>query len=393
MTRTPPLPALPWPPPPGRRHVLTGLACSAVGVSHKARADATIDPALVDIRRYVYIPGTATPDATIIDTETARIVGSLPTGVVARQAVVSRDTATLIATDGQSAAVSLVNVFTGVVRRVGLPMPARRLTVGTNGRLVAAIDPAGGAIAIVNLDSDRVGTVITGLPPLRDVMFGASDEVLYVAATGLAGVGVIDVAQGRLSHEIATFPPAGGGVASLARTPDGRNILAQPQGGGPISILDPEQRKPVAQLQAGIGSAGMFPSGTGSYLLVPDSTNATLTVFRSGRTDQPITLPGATGVIGAYSAWLDSIAFMPSAERNSVLVYNLDKMRLVDEIALHGTPVRGAVTPDSRTLYVPVLDPPQVVAVDGATQRVVARFDLPGPPLAALVAGGWGVCH
>jgi len=33
------------------------------------------------------------------------------------------------------------------------------------------------------------------------------------------------------------------------------------------------------------------------------------------------------------------------------------------------------------------------VAVAGDMRRVHATFDLPGPPLAALVAGGWGICH
>jgi hypothetical protein len=378
----------------GRRSVLAGVAC-AIGVGVSTWARATIEPALFDIRRYVYAPSATTPDVTVIDAEADRIVGNLNIGIVARQVVVSRETATLIATDGQSASVSLVNVVSGVARTVALPTPVSRLTVGTTGRLVAASDPAGGTIALIDLAEDRQDavTLISGLPPLRDVMFGALDTALYVAAKGVDGVGVVDVAQAKLLDEIATAQPTGAGVGALARSLDGRQVLALPLEGGPISVLDPEQRKVVAQIAGGPGTTGVFASGTGNYLLIPDNVDATLSVFRSSRLNDPIALPGAFGVTGVYTAWLDSIAFVPSALRRSVLVYDLDKMRLVDEIALPGMPGAGAVTADSRTLYLPVLDPPRVLAVDGATRRIATSYDLPNRPLATLVAGGWGICH
>jgi DNA-binding beta-propeller fold protein YncE len=286
-----------------------------------------------------------------------------------------------------------VDVFSGSVRKVDLPAPAGRLTVSASGQLVAATDPAGGTIALIDLGSGQVGTRITGLPPLRDAMFGDQDATLYIAAEGIDGIGVIDLGRAALSHEISPIAPTRAGMAALARTPDGRQILAQPQGGGPISVIDPKTHKAVGQLAAGPGTAGMFPSGIGHYLLVPDNVQATLAVFRSADPAHPTVLPGAAGVTGIYTTWLDSVAFMPSAARRSVLLYDLDKLRLADEIALPGTPARGAVTVDSGALYLPILDPPQVLVLDGATRRVTHTFDLASTPLAALIAGGSGLCH
>jgi DNA-binding beta-propeller fold protein YncE len=376
----------------GRRGMLAGLAC-ALGVGVAAKARATTDPALLDITRYVYIPSATTPDVTIIDIETQRIVGNLHAGVVAQQAVVSQDAATLIATDGRSALVSLVDVFAGTARTVVLPTPADRLTVSANGRLVAATHLAGGTIALIDLGDARVKAQITNLPPLRDVMFGDQDKVLYIAAEGLEGIGVVAIDTGRLLHEMSTIAPTHADFAVLARTPDGRRVLAQPQAGGPISLFDPEQDKAIAELNGGPGTAGLFPSETGNYLLVPDNTKATLSVFQFAHLAAPVALPGADGVVGVYTAWLDSVAFMPSTARRSVLVYDLDKMRLANEIKLCGTPVRGAVTPDTRTLYLPSLDPPKIRMIDGDTRRVIASLDLSSPPLMALIAGGAGLCH
>jgi len=375
-----------------RRQLLAGLA-GVVGAGVAARAQAAFDPALLDIRRYVYVPSATTADVTVIDADTGRLVRGLQTGMIARQVVVNRATATLLATDATTAAVSLVDVFTATLRKLALPAPAGRLTVGTSGRLAAASDLAGGTITLIDLNDDRVDTVIAGLPRLRDVMFGAQDTVLYIAAEGIDGIGVIDVAAAKLSQQIATFRPTRAGVAALARTPNGRQILAQPQGGGPISVLDPEQGKPVAQLAAGPGVAGMFPSGTGTFLLLPDNAEATLTVFRAEHLEKPVSLPGAAGMVGVYTAWLDSVAFVASAAGRRLLIYDLDTMKPAGEVALNGVPVQGAVTPDSRTLYLAVRDPPCVVAVDGASRAIAATYDLASPPLTALVAGGWGICH
>jgi DNA-binding beta-propeller fold protein YncE len=375
----------------GRRDLLFGFA-RAIGVGSVTKARAAVP---FDIRRYVYVPSATTPDVTIIDTETNRVAGTLRTGIAARQAVVNRKSATLIATDGTSASVSLVDVVTGAARTVSLPNPAGRLTVGATGSLAAAFDPAGGTIALIGLSDERHDkvTTIRGLPPLRDAMFGDLDTALYIAAEGLGGIGVVDAGQARLMHEITPVEPSRNGFAALARTPNGRQVLALPQDGGPISVLDPERGQPIGRVDAAYGATGMFPSGTGRYLLVPNSVEATLAVFRFEPSGDSVSLPGAAGVTSVYTAWLDSVAFMPSTSEHSVLVYDLDMMRRMDEIVLRGRPGPGAVTPDSRILFLPVLDPPQVVAIDAATRKIAAVFDLAEPPLAALVAGGWGVCH
>jgi hypothetical protein len=370
------------------------MAIAALASPHVGRAAASLqfDAALLDIRRYVFVPSAASPVATVIDTDTDRIVGTLHTDIVARQVEVSRELAKLVATDGISAFLSIVDVFGGTTRRIGLAAPAQRLTLGTTGRFLAAADLAGGTITLIDLVNDRVAGTVGSLPKLRDVMFGDKDAALYIA-TEAPAVGVIDIENVKRLRDLPPLRAFASGVAALTRMPNGRRILARPEGGGPIGVLDVERGEAVDEIDAGPGTAGAFPSGTGIYLLVPDNAQATLAVFRTEKLRDPVALRGAPGVTGVYSAWLDSVAFVPSATRQRVLVYDLDAQSLAGEIALSGTPARGAVTADSRKLYLPVLDPQQVVVVDGESRRITATIDLPHVPLAAIVAGGWGICH
>jgi DNA-binding beta-propeller fold protein YncE len=158
-------------------------------------------------------------------------------------------------------------------------------------------------------------------------------------------------------------------------------------------VLDLEQGKLIAEFDAGTDAAAAVPSGTGTYLLVPNTARPTLAVFRSANLRDPALLKSEAGATSVYTAWLDSVAFVPSEPRRQLLVYDLDAQHLTGEIALPGQPTRGAVTSDSRKLYLPVLDPPAVVVVDGETRQLVATIPLHDTPLAAVVAGGWGICH
>jgi hypothetical protein len=380
-----------------RRLVQVGLSMTASALALRSTADAApsnrLDPAFRDVRRYVFVPGATTALTTIIDADTDSIVETLPTGIVLRQGEVSRELATLVAIDGTAAAVSVIDVFDGTASRIALPAPAQLLTLGTGGRMVAATDLNGGTIMLIDLVQGCVAATISHLPKLRDVMFGDKDLLLYIAAEQSGSVGVIDVETARLVRHIPTLHPTAAGLRSLTRMPNGRRLLAQPQGGGPISVLDAEQGTPVTGIAAGPGAVGAFPSGTGKFVLVPDAAQARLAIFRSDTLHDPVVLPGAPDATGVSSAWLDSVAFMPSRERRRVLVYDLDTLRLAGELPLPGPPTRGAVTSDSRKLYLPITDPPQVVVVDGETRRITASIALPHVPLAALIAGGWGICH
>jgi hypothetical protein len=94
-----------------------------------------------------------------------------------------------------------------------------------------------------------------------------------------------------------------------------------------------------------------------------------------------------------YSAWLDSVAFVASAPRRQLLIYDLDKLRPAGTLGLTGVPGQGGVSADSTKVYIPLSDPAALAVVDGQSRQVVATVPMPATPLAAIVPGGWGLCH
>jgi YVTN family beta-propeller protein len=345
-----------------------------------------------DLGRYVFVLGRDSDGVTVFDSASNTVAANLHIGLRPKQVEISRELSRLVATDGRSSRIAVYDVPTETGKTIDLPIPAERVTLGTSGWLLAVIDTAGGRVAVVDLIKHRVVKAIDGLSGLSDAMFGGQDALLYVATDDSRRISIIDIATARKTGEINTQGDAGQGIKSFARLPDGRRILTLPEAGGQISIVDPEGDGLVGVVDGGQTPSSIIPSGTGKYLLIPDATRSVIGIASGDHFRSTSELGSVPGVSAAYPAWLDSVLFTAGKD-NRIAVYDLDAMRQIDQISLPGPPATGAVTVDSRTLYLPIIDPAKLLVVDGQTRRVMAALDLPASPLAAIVPGGFGICH
>jgi len=347
-----------------------------------------------DVSRFVFVPSAEQSTITVVDAASNEIVGALDIGVSPRQVIISRPEAKLIATDCRSSWFVTLDLPDRRVERVNLPHRAERLTLGANGWLLAIADLAGGRISLFDLRRGGPGRTIDGLPPLRDMLFADQDGYLFVAARDWTGVAVFDVNTGVLTQWIRPFRlSARSDIIAMARTPIGRTVVIRFAGGDPPCIIDVQSRQTIAELGRIAATDGVVPSGTGAFLFVPDNAASTLNVFRGDKPASGTILPASTGMGAVYSAWLDSVAFVASVPRRQLLIYDLDTLRPAGTLDLAGVPGQGGVSADSTKVYVPLIDPAALAVVDGRSRQVVATVPMPGPPLAAIVPGGWGLCH
>ena len=322
------------------------------------------------------------------------VVGALPIGFLQQQVIISRPEAKLIATDGRGSWFVTLDLPDRRIERVNLPHRAERLTLGANGWLLAIADLAGGKISLFDLRRGGLLRTIDGLPPLRDLLFVDQDGYIFVAAKDWTGVAVIDVNTAVLTQWIQPFrASARSGIVAMARTPNGRSVVIRSEGADPPGIIDVHARQTIAELGRLAAADGVVPSGTGAFLFVPDNAAPTLNVFRGDKPALAASLPASTGMGGVYSAWLDSVAFVASAPRRQLLIYDLDRLRPEGTLDLAGVPGQGGVSADSTKVYVPLADPAALAVVDGQSRRIVATVSMPATPLAAIVPGGWGLCH
>jgi DNA-binding beta-propeller fold protein YncE len=216
-----------------------------------------------DVSRYVFVPGRNDRAVAVIEQDTDHVAGTLDLGFIPEQVVVSESTAKLVAIDGTTPRVTIVELASGGRTGIDLAFTPHRLIASTDGYMLAAADLSVGTVAFIELVRGREVSRITGLSSIRDLMFGADAAFLYVAAEDLTGIGVIDVARGKLVEEISVANLRSGDVTGLTRSPSGRTGYVKTRGDAAVSLIDLRNFRPIGRLDAGLDAGKAFPTGTG----------------------------------------------------------------------------------------------------------------------------------
>jgi DNA-binding beta-propeller fold protein YncE len=375
--------------------LVAAAAIVAVESSHDPAALPAAD-AIQDFsvaQRYVFVPSRSTPAIAVIEKDSDRVIGTLESGVIPAQVVVSESVGKLVAIDAASRRMSIVDLKSGTKNDVDLNFAPQRLLNSADGNLVAAADLAGGTVAFIELVREREVSRIAGLPAIRDLLFGADGAFLYVAAEGLNGIGVVDIARGKLIEEITTYGTAPGDVSGLTRSPSGRLGYAKSRDGRAISVLDLSNFRPVRQLDVGRAATKVFPTGFGGYLVVPDNVERTVTVIANSSMSVAAMLKGAAEMTTVYSGWFDTLALVPSRSERKLLIYDLDQLANGGEVSLGGIPGPGAVTPEGTKLYLALEGTHQVAVIDLQKRQLRKTIDVGHEPLAAIMARSFDICH
>jgi DNA-binding beta-propeller fold protein YncE len=345
------------------------------------------------VARYIFIPSRYDPIVTVVERDSDGVVGTLDAGLVPEQVVVSEATRKLVAVDGITRAVSVVDLANGHRLTIDLDFTPHRLIASPDGYVVAAADFSVGSVALVELMRNRVASRMAGLSPIRDLMFGADGAFLYVVAERLDGIGVIDVARGKLIEEIAVSSLRSAEAAGLTRSPSGRMGYVKAQGSRAITLLDLSNFRPVREIEVGRDALKAFPTGFGGYVVVPDNSEQTVTIVANASLTVAGMLKGGAGMTTVHSGWFDTLALVPSATERKLMVYDLDRLSRAPDITLPDSPGPGAVTQDGAKLYLALEDVSKVAVID-LQRRVLLRMIGVAPnPVAAIVARSFDVCH
>src|SRR5262249_11466260 len=345
------------------------------------------------VARYVFIPSRGIPLISVVDRNSDVVIGTLEAGLVPEQVVVSEATSKLVAVGGITQAVSVVDLANGRHTAIDLDFTPRRLIVSPDGYMIAAAEPSAGTVAFIELMRTRVAARITGLSPIRDLMFGADGAFLYVVAERLGGIGVIDVARGKLIEEIAVAGLRSATATGLTRSPSGRMGYVKAQGSRAISLLDLSNFRPVREIEGGRDALKAFPTGFGGYLVVPDNSEQTVTIVANASLTVAAMLKGGAGMTTVHSGWFDTLALVPSATERKLLVYDLDRLSRAPDITLPGSPGPGAVTQDGAKLYLALEDASKVAVIDLQRRALFRTISVASNPAAAIMAKSFDVCH
>jgi DNA-binding beta-propeller fold protein YncE len=341
---------------------------------------------LGDVYHNLFVTGRDSATVAVVNIDSETVIGRLQLDLVPRHLQISKSLGVLIGADGQSGRIEVVELAAARIQILPFDFVPSRLLIRPDGLALAVVDGKSGVIAMVDLVQLRETSRFTGPPGLRDLMFSEDGTTLFAVADKLRGVGVIDIATTRM---VATLdaPPS----VSLARSPNGREgfaLATTPQ--AEITHLDLKTPSVIDRMSPE-GADGLFLTGSGRYLILPQGRGGTLTVASTQPLRSLGTLKAGQGTGVVYSAWFDSVAFAPSPGK--VMVYDLETVGAVAPIAIDGTPGSGAVSPDGAKLFLPIEESKLVAVIDARGRRLSSVIPVGFSPSSSIMAGGYGVCH
>jgi YVTN family beta-propeller protein len=367
---------------------------------------ATAAPALaLDADGYVFVPNRASADVAVIDSRTDRLVARLPVGRVPHQVVVSDVTDSLVASNTGDNTISIVDLRTLQTRTLELDDEPEHMALAPDGVLLAIGNIAAGTVSLVSLERAAEVARVAGLFEPHNLTFSPDGALLYVANLGANHVSVIEVASATVIDEIpvgrapmlAATEGVGAefqGIINVTATPDGRLGFAAHGEAGELAVIDLRTRAVKKSVALGELPWRAYGTADGRFMLVPNNGDRTLSVISTAALEVVATLPAAEDVTGLNTGWFETTAFALSRAGRKAVVYDLERMARVGEIALPGTPETGVTTPDGSKLYVALSDTDQVAVIDVRARALIKTIDDVGDePWGAMMLGALNYCH
>ena len=313
--------------------------------------------------RYVFVPSESSGMVAVIDSENDRVVARLETGGTGGTALVSRETGLLVTADPAGRRLALYDLIDrNTLPAIALPVEPQTIAISPDSYLIAVAADSSDEIAVVSLATRGVIKTVTTMPGRKNLTFSLDGSQIYATSPGRRDLAVIDIVQEKQVAEIELTDT--GGLGAATRTPDGRLALVSQEGGHHTSLLDLSRMRKITELRTGSEPGRAYGTTYGKYMLVPANEDRSLIVISPEMQDVVARLPAARDVISVNTGWFEKVGVAISESERKAIVYDLEKLQPVDEIALDGTPGKGVVTPDGLKLYVALAESNSVAAID-----------------------------
>ena len=355
--------------------------------------------ALEDLLHYVFVVNQDSSKVVVVDTDTDTVVERIRLSSVPDEIMLSEESRKLLTSNLAARTVTITSLDSLAQEAViALDFPPSRMRLGSAGRLLVVGNSDAGAIAIIDLTSGREIHRIDGLKNPDYFIFGREEQLLYVASANAARLTVVDVGSGEIRKDIPLVQADTGdnaaAVSALARTPGGQLGFVLREQGAVMDVVDLRENNRIKSVALPGSVDRVYPSANNQYLIIPDNDSGDVSVFSTWSLRKLGSVPGAPDAAAVSIALFDSVAFVASRKRNSVIVFSIDDRKKLAEIPLPGTPVDSVVSVDGLKVYVALRDSGQLAVIDAIKLKVVGMVEnVDERPVDVITVRDLSYCH
>jgi YVTN family beta-propeller protein len=198
---------------------------------------------------------------------------------------------------------------------------------------------------------------------------------LYVALSGEDQVQVIDVSSGRELRRLNLRP--GDEPRELGLSPDGRTLVVVNRGSASVSFFDPSSEMEVARVPVGNEPGPLLLDRTGQRAFLVNQGSATITLLDLGNRSVAATIPTDPRPIRAALNRSGNRLYVIHAWSAYLLVFSLPDLRVVNRMLVG--PGAGGLKVDPRTDLVYVSSGGRLQIFDPFSLMPMSQIDVPGP--------------
>jgi YVTN family beta-propeller protein len=320
--------------------VVAGLVGTAAGLWTAGRLRAA-DVKVADPTTVVMIVNRDSNEIAFMDIKTKKIVGKtfLGNNVNPHMVMMSPDGRYVVTGGTRANKAYIIDARTlELVKVIPVDIAPEHLSFSPDGRWYYQGNPEGDSISVIDMVSLTKIKTIPGFKEPLNVTFLPDGSKAYVGNYGAHWVGVIDVRRHELLKkiQIAEMP----GVAKLdpqkylgelkginiaAATNDGRYLYAADGDLGVVGKIDPREDKVIKVIRVGVNPWRIYMSHDGKYAITPNNGDQTISIIDLQNDKVAATLeagPDMTGVNFAAGK-----AFVISSTSGFVYVYNMSTLR------------------------------------------------------------------
>ncbi len=356
--------------------------------------------ALEDLLQYVFVANQGSSEVVVVDTDNDTVVDRIRLSSVPDEILLSEETRKLLSSNLADRTVTIMSLDS--LRQeavITLDFPPSRMRLGSDGRLLVVGDSDVGAVSIIDLATGQAIHRIDELEKPDYFIFGRDERFLYVASASAAKLEVVDVGSGEKRKDIPfvqddTGKEGEAAVAALARTPGGQLGFVLRKDEAVMDVVDLRENSRIKSVALTGSVNRVYPSANNQYLIIPDNDSGDVSVFSTWSLRKLGAVSGAPDATSVSIALFDSVAFVVSRERNSVVAFSIDDRRKLADIPMPGTPVDSVVSVDGLKIYVALPDSGQLAVIDAIKLEVVSLIDNVGDrPVDVITVRDLSYCH
>lgn len=356
--------------------------------------------ALDDLLQYVFVVNQGSSEVVVVDTDSDSVVERIRLPSAPDEIILSEKSRKLLS--GNLAGKSVTITSLDSLRQdavITLDFPPSRMRLGSAGRLLVVGNRDVGAISIIDLETGQETHYIDGLEKPDYFIFGRDERFLYVASEDATRLQVVDVGSGEIQEDIPLVQTDTGkeGVAlvsALARTPGGQLGMVLRKDEAVMDVVDLRDNSRIKSVALSGSVDRIYPSANNQYLIIPDNDSGDVSVFSTWSLRELGVVPGAPDAAAVSIALFDSIAFVVSRERSSVLVFSIDDRRKLADIPMPAVPADSVVSVDGLKIYVALPGSGQLAVIDAIKLEVIAMIDDVGErPIDVITVRDLSYCH